>query len=405
MEPDLLDEDMFARNDFWSTLAWLRANAPVYRHPEPDGRGFWALTRYRDIVGVYSDHERFISGKGMRLGSDPAAVEAVAQRMLIVSDPPAHTALKRALNRAFTPAAVQALEGDVRSAVGDILDWGLEAGELDFIECAKRIPNFVVCAMMGIPRSQWEYFGEVTTQAFESTSEEERSGAHAEIFLFFTELLDERRANPGDDLVSMMALELQVSDAAGEHRRLSDEEIVFNCNGVLAGANETTRYTTAGVVLALIENPDQWQLLRESGGAAVPTAVEEALRWTTPGVHALRTAVEPATIGGHEIEPGDRVTLWNSSANRDEDVFDDPHRFKVDRRPNRHIAFGHGPHLCLGARLARLELAVFFEELLARVGRIELTADARFNASNFTWGVCSLPVRLHPTRKPAVAAG
>jgi cytochrome P450 len=182
----------------------------------------------------------------------------------------------------------------------------------------------------------------------------------------------------------------------GQDRLLTDEEIVFNCNGVLAGANETTRYSTAGGVLALAENPDQWRALRAGGEAAIPAAVEEILRWTVPGVHVLRTATRPATVGGVPIGVGDRVTIWNVSANRDEAVFADADRFLVDRSPNRHITFGAGRHLCLGARLARLELAAFLSELLDRVEKIELRGKPRYNASNFTWGLRELPLRLVP---------
>ncbi|MDH6139918.1 cytochrome P450 [Kitasatospora sp. GP30] len=399
MHIDLLDPGPFSRNEFWPVFAWLRANAPVYRHAEPDGPGFWVLSRYRDIVQVYGDSDTFSSRHGMRLGSDPAAVASVAQQMLIVSDPPEHTNVKRALSKAFGPAQLPKLEQMVAEVVGDLVAEAVDRAEFDFIELAKQLPNRVVCAMMGIPRGDWSWIGDLTTEAFDSPDEAVRSHAHSEIFLYFIELLRQRRADPGDDLISQIAFDVPVQES-GTERMLTDEEIVFNCNGILSGANETTRYSAAGAVNMFARLPDQWALLRRTGPAGIDSAVEEILRWTTPGVHALRTATRDTEIAGVAVAAGDQVTLWNVSANRDEELFDHPEQFRVDRHPNRHIAFGHGRHLCLGARLARLELSALLGELLAHLDGFELTGPALFNASNFTWGVRSLPVRL--LRAPAV---
>jgi cytochrome P450 len=404
-EIDLTSPDLFRGNAFWPVLAWLRANEPVHRHPEPDGTGFWVLSRYRDIADVYADHQTFSSRYGMRLDSDPAAVAAVAQRMLIVSDPPHHTHLKRVLSRSFGPSEMPRIEHLVRQVVREVLDDAVTGEPLDLIDLAKQIPNRVVCALMGVPRPDWEWIGAVTTDAFDSEDVDERRDAHSEVFLFFTELLQRRRENPGDDFVSRIAQDRVVTEEPPGERDLSDEEIIFNCNGVLAGANETTRYSAAGGVLALVENPDQWRALLDGGPAAVPSVVEETLRWTTPGVHAMRTATRDTTIRGVPIAAGDRVTLWNVSANRDEEMFADPDRFDIARHPNRHITFGHGRHVCLGARLARLELAVFYEELIRRVGAVELAGEPRYNPSNFTWGLRSLPVRLLPARMTVDAGG
>ncbi|MEU6309507.1 cytochrome P450 [Streptomyces sp. NPDC047014] len=400
MEIDLLDPGPFGRNDFWPAFAWLRAHDPVHWHPEPgseDG-GFWALTKHRDIMRVYADSDTFLSGRGMRLGSDPAAVAAVAQRMLIVSDVPHHTRLKRALQQAFGPQQMPRLEALVERVVGELVAESAEHDTLDFIDLAKQLPNRVVCAVLGIPRADWAWIGALTTDAFDSPDEAVRSSAHSEIFLYFIELLAERRARPGDDLVSQIAHDTLVDEGDGGERPLSDHEIVFNLNGVLSGANETTRYSAAGAVHMFAEHPDQWRLLRALGPAGIAPAVEEVLRWTTPGVHALRTAAHDTEINGVPVAAGARVTLWNVSANRDEEVFADPHAFRVDRRPNRHVAFGHGRHLCLGARLARFELGALLTEMLAVLDGFELAGPVSFNSSNFTWGINSLPVRLLRSR-------
>ncbi|MFJ6479337.1 MULTISPECIES: cytochrome P450 [unclassified Streptomyces] len=400
MEIDLLDPGPFGRNDFWPAFTWLRANSPVHWHPEPgsDDGGFWALSRHRDIMKVYADSDTFSSARGMRLGSDPAAVAAVAQRMLIVSDVPHHTRLKRALHQAFGPQQMPRLEAMVDKVVGELVAEAVERDELDFIDLAKQLPNRVVCAMMGIPRADWAWIGALTTDAFDSPDDEVRTNAHSEIFLYFIELLAERRARPGDDLVSQIAHDTLVDEGDGVERPLSDHEIVFNLNGVLSGANETTRYSAAGAVHMFAEHPDQWRLLRSLGQGGIAPAVEEVLRWTTPGVHALRTAVRDTEINGIPVAEGARVTLWNVSANRDEDVFADPHAFRVDRRPNRHVAFGHGRHLCLGARLARFELGALLTEMLGALDGFELAGPVTFNSSNFTWGINSLPVRLLRSR-------
>ncbi|WP_030762179.1 MULTISPECIES: cytochrome P450 [unclassified Streptomyces] len=400
MEIDLLDPGPFGRNDFWPTFTWLRAHSPVHWHPEPgseDG-GFWVLSRHRDIMKVYADSDTFSSARGMRLGSDPAAVAAVAQRMLIVSDVPHHTRLKRALHQAFGPQQMPRLEAMVDKVVGELVTEAVERDELDFIDLAKQLPNRVVCAMMGIPRADWAWIGALTTDAFDSPDDEVRTNAHSEIFLYFIELLAERRARPGDDLVSQIAHDTLVDEGDGVERPLSDHEIVFNLNGVLSGANETTRYSAAGAVHMFAEHPDQWRLLRGLGQGGIAPAVEEILRWTTPGVHALRTAVRDTEINGIPVAAGARVTLWNVSANRDEDVFADPHAFRVDRRPNRHVAFGHGRHLCLGARLARFELGALLTEMLGALDGFELAGPVTFNSSNFTWGINALPVRLLRSR-------
>jgi cytochrome P450 len=232
--------------------------------------------------------------------------------------------------------------------------------------------------------------------AFEGETELVRVGNHAEIFFYFTELLKERRRNPGTDFLSRVTTERRGTDFDGEERELTDEEIIVNCNGIMAGGNETTRYSAAGGVLAFIQHPEEWERLRTSGPAVIPTAVEEILRWTTPGVHVLRTAMRPTRIGDRDIAVGDKVTVWNVSANRDEAAFPAADRFYVGRTPNRHLAFGGGRHLCLGARLARLELTVFLEELVELVSEMELTGEPTYTASNFTWGTSTLPVRLTP---------
>lgn len=402
MRIDLKDPGLFERNEFGPVMAWLRANEPVYWHPEPDGRGFWVITRYDDIMRAYGDDDLYSSRYGMRLDSTPEAVAAVSQKMMIVTDPPEHSRLRQVVGRGLGRSAMPRIEQVIRRIVADAVARAADQGDMDFLAVAKRIPNFVVCELMGIPREHWEWVGDTTTEAFDAAEDADRVAAYSELFLLFTELLADRRAHPGPDFISLISQASPGSGKKSAGQELTDEEIVFNCNGVLAGANETTRYSMAGAVLEFATDPQCWQWLKDAGPSGVDSAVEEILRWTCPGVHALRTVTGDTEIAGVPIAAGDRVTLWNVSANRDESVFPDPDWFRLDRSPNRHMTLGSGRHFCIGARIARLELSSLLTELLARVDRFELTGTPRYNSSNFTWGLHTLPVRLVPTR---IAAG
>lgn len=395
---NLEDPALFSGNDFWPVLAALRARDPLYWHPSTstDQGGFWVLSKHADVAAAYLDSDTFSSRSGMNLGGDAAAVEAVAQQMLIVSDPPDHTRLKRALNEAFNRKQVLRLDGLIAGVVADIIAEAGHARTLDFVDVAKKLPNHVVCAFMGLPRVEWEWIGQITTDAFEGDTAQIRQAAHAETFLYFDELVRRRREQPSGDLVSAVigiadALSDEAADGTGG---LTDTQIVLNLSGILSGANETTRYSSAGAVLALAENPDQLRLLQDDTDAVAASAVEEVLRWTVPGLHAMRTLTRDRQLHGKTMRAGEKVTLWNCSANRDEDLFTDAGRFRIDRSPNRHLTFGAGRHLCLGARLARLELKTLLTSFGRGIGAVELTGEPVYNSSNFTWGISSLPVRL-----------
>ena len=397
MRINLKDPGLFERDEFGEVFAWLRANEPVHWHDEADGPGFWVLSRHADVSYVYSDDDLFSSRLGMRLDSQPEAVAAVADRMLIVTDPPTHTKLRQVIARGLGRSEMPKIERIVTEVSTDAVTSGVKAGELDFLSVAKRIPNQVVCDIMGLPREHWEWIGDTMTEGFDAPDAETRTAAYGELFLLFTELLDDRRQNPGEDIISIIANARQSSRGAdSDGRALTDEEIIVNCHGLLAGANETTRYCMAGAVLEFARNPEQWEWLRRADAKGIAAAVEEILRWTSPGVHVLRTVTRSTEIAGVSIAAGDRVTAWNVSANRDESVFDEPDRFLLDRNPNRHVTFGVGRHFCIGARVARLEMTAFLTELRSQVDRIELTGEPEYNSSNFTWGLHTLPVRLVP---------
>ncbi|GAA2143447.1 cytochrome P450 [Kitasatospora kazusensis] len=388
---DLADPARFADDGYLAELDRLREDDPVSRHPEADGPGFWVVTRHADVCQVYSNDSLFSSNRGMRLGGDPDAVRAVADRMLIVSDPPRHQRIRRLVGSAFTPRAMRALESSIRTVVGELMDTALESGSCEFVSTVARpLPTDLVCAYMGLPRADWRTVGELTTEGIDSEDEDDRFAANTELFLYFSRVIEQRRRQPGEDMISSM---LAAADEAAGPEPFSDVDLVMNFVGILIGANETTRYTVAGGLVALTEHPAQWQALQRDAGL-VDTAVDEILRWVAPAVHALRTVTSDTELHGHTLAAGDRVTVWTAAANRDPRVFEQPERFDLARTPNRQLSFGYGRHVCVGARLARMQIAAFVEELRTRVGAIELDGPVAWNPSNFTRGPIRLPVRL-----------
>lgn len=378
---DLADPALFAGGGPDRAYAELLRRGAVHRNECRDGSWFWAVVRHSDIVRAYGDAATFSSVNGIRLGSDPEAVGRAAQRMLIVSDPPVHSALRRIVGSTLTPAVLRRLDADLKRHVTELIDRTLELREFDVVsEIAARIPEAVICGLLGVPEADRRELLELTTRAFESPDDMARAGANADIFMYFDDLVSLRQRRPGTDVVSQLL-------AAG----LDPDDVVLNCNGLLSGGNETTRHALAGAVLAFAEFPDQLAALRANPDVA--TAVEEILRWTTPAVYVLRTVTRPTEVSGVTMAAGDQVALWNAAGNRDPEVFADPFRFDLSRSPNRHLAFGHGRHTCIGARLARLEIAAFLAELCRRVAGVIVTQPPVWNGSNFARGLSRLIVR------------
>jgi cytochrome P450 len=396
--PDLFEAGLFDGTAFYDAFAWYRRHEPISWQSLGDD-GFWSVTRYEDVVSVHRDTRRMSSTSGMRLGSEPGAVAAVADRMLIVSDPPAHTRMKRTLIQPFSAAMLDRAEQHVNAVVARVVHRALgEDG--DVMRRLKRIPTDVIAAIMQLPPSDWEWIGDTTTQAFEAPDERVRLSANSEIFTYFYDLVAKTRSGGTNQFVAGL-----LADTTREgHPCVSDEELVFNLSGVLAGGNETTRYTLAALTLELARRPDQWRRVRD-GKVDLRLTTEEALRWSVPGMHVMRTAAEPTRLGDVEIEAGQRVVTWIGSANRDESIFTRPDEFDAGRHDNRHLTFGAGRHLCLGSRLARLEITAYLETLRASVDRLHLTGDPHYNGSNFTWGIDRLPLRLEPRRNVSADNG
>lgn len=402
MIQDIADPALYESGDPVAVWAHLRATTPVFWNEHPPGSGFWAVMAYEPALEVYRNTHAFTSELGMRIDSDPAAIKAAAGRMLIVTDPPAHQELRQVMSSAFLPRVVATLTESMRSVIEPLVMAALRKDSIDFVsEVASVLPAAIICNIMNVPQSDRSMMVEMTSKAFGASvgvearcpagqserTELERTEAHAEIFAYFSDLLERRRRNSGDDVISALI----GGEMSG--RRLTDTEILMNCDGLLTGANETTRHASAAGLIALIDNPDEWRRLR-NGEVGIDSAVEEVLRYTSPALHVMRVATRDVEVGDQLVRAGDSVAVWNSSVNRDETIFADPDRFDLGRSPNRHLTFGVGPHFCLGAMLARVELKVLLEVLAERVAHIELAGAVRRMRSNFMWGIEHLPVSL-----------
>jgi cytochrome P450 len=348
---DLTDLDLFTTGDPDAAFRHLRSHAPISWNPQADGPGFWVVVRHADVVRVLRDAAAFSVEKGMRLAVNRGRGDPAAGRMLVVTDPPRHDRLRAVVQHAFTTRSAARLEDHVRRLVDELL--APLPARCDFAtDVAARLPVAVICGLLGVPRADGDRMLELTNAAFGSTDAEYRAGApsparaallaHHDILAYFSDLLAARRRRPEDDLVSVLA------EASVDGVRLTDEEVQLNCLNLLVGGNETTRHAAAGGLLALLQHPDQLRRLR-ADPALLPDAVEEVLRWTSPGLYALRTAKVDVDVAGTAVLAGQAVTVWMASANRDEAVFPDADRFDVGRRPNRHLTMGTGTHFCLGA--------------------------------------------------------
>jgi cytochrome P450 len=389
-----LDDPDFYLDDVDAAYQRLRADAPVYWC---ERAGFWAAATYAGVDHVSRNPQRFCSGQGVivndpvRNGSLPAAPPSI-----IYMDPPAHVRYRRLVSKAFTPRMVSALEPRVRTLARQSLD-GLPAGvPADFVEhVAVPLPMLVIAEMLGVPSEDRERFKRWSDAIIEGadTGPEATMATVQELFAYFLQALEERRRAPRDDLVSALAL----AEVDGE--RLADDEVLMFCMTLLVAGNETTRNLISGGARALMQFPDQRGKL-VADRTLIRRAVEEMLRWVTPVKTFARTATEDTAIEGQPIAAGDYVVLLYASANRDEAVWGPTaDRFDVTRLPDPgHLAFGIGPHSCLGFNLALLEGRVLFEELLARFPDFELAGEVERLRSTIMNGIVRMPVVFHDRR-------
>ena len=394
---NLADPSTYAVGPPHAFFDWLRAEAPVWWHESDEyPPGFWVCTKYRDVIDIERNTAVFSSARGGAL-----LVEQVegTELMMLNQDAPQHTRLRNLVARGFTPKVTKQLEAPIRESARKIVDAVIDRDDAyDFVpNLAAELPLVVIAELLGVPYEDRGKIFEWSNRMIGAEDPEYGAGgpeaammASMELYAYAQSLADSRRERPLDDIVSTLI------NAELEGEKLSDIEFnVFVLLLSVAG-NETTRNLISGGMYTLLTHPEQMERLQGDLDGLLDPAVDEMLRYVSPVMYFRRTATQDAEIRGVPIAAGDKVTVWYGAANRDEDVFPDPHTFDVGRTPNEHIAFGgRGPHYCLGASLAKMEIKVMFQEMLTRLPDLALAGDIERLHSNLINGVKHLPVRNH----------
>ncbi|HET9656766.1 MAG TPA: cytochrome P450 [Kineosporiaceae bacterium] len=406
-EVDLADLDVFERNEAWGMFDTLRAQDPVHWNPESGGNaGFWAITRYEDVERIDKDPQTFTSTKFTNLEEPPEEFQD-RRRSILETDGPRHQALRKLLLRDFSVAQLRRYEGFLRDLARVTVETALQQDEFDFVDAiAADFPIQVLARLMAVPDEKipqlisWgnEIVGatdpDYARVLIDSPEAEKykhlpfRSPASQEIFEYGRQLAAQRRGGDGDDLVSKL-----LNRSPEDGIPLSANEYDNNFLALVVAGNETTRQAIGHAMKALIDRPDQLKWFLDHPDRS-QVAVEEMLRFASPIYHFRRTATRDVELHGKRIKEGDKVVLWFASGNRDESRFADPHTLDLSRFPNDHMAFGKGPHSCLGANLARLEIKIMFETLLPRLESIEQAGEIVRVRSNFVNGIKRFPVRI-----------
>jgi cholest-4-en-3-one 26-monooxygenase len=393
---DLCNPQLFVPSVPHELFAELRRTSPVFWHEEEGGVGFWSVMGYHDLVAVNRDSSTFSSYKGGALMMNWNDEILAQQRLMMLNmDPPMHTRYRRLVNKGFTPRMVHELEDRIVERTRELIGSAKDKAEFDFVsDIAAELPLQVIAELMGIPQEDRHKVFDWTNRMVGSNdpefleAPELATAAAMELFAYADALTVERKANPHDDLVSILAH----AEIGGDQLDQLEIDMFFMLLAV--AGNETTRNQLSHGMLALMENPDERRKLIEQP-ELLESAIEEMLRYASPVMHFRRTATRDTEIGGQHVAEGDKVVFWHASANRDEAVFDDPDRFDIARSPNDHVAFGGGgSHFCLGANLARLEIRIMLTEILREMPALELSGDVQRLCSNFINGIKHLPVAV-----------
>jgi len=394
---DLSDGQTFAHGFPHPFFTWLRDNDPLYWHEPtaitPDGEGFWVVSRYADVDSVIMDPQAFSSDKGgtRTAGGTTIKDELSAGKVMNQTDDPLHKRLRAIVNEGFSVRAVSALEGELRRRTRELLA-GLERGQhIDFaLRVSREIPTQAICIVLGVPEEDRLTLADWIDHGIAAPSDEVIAEEYVrKVRRYAQGLIEAKRAAPQPDIFSTIVHARFAADGS----TLSDHELRSFFGLLFPAGAETTTRAISGALLTFIEHREQWARLRAEP-ALMRSAVEEIVRWTTPSCYKRRTATRDLMFAGKRIREGDKVTFWEMSANRDERVFERPFEFDIARNPNRHLGFGAGVHFCLGSSLARLELRVVFEELLASTLDFELDGEPEWMPNNRLVGLKSLPVRV-----------
>ena len=393
---DLLDPASFAHGHPHDQYRWLRQHDPVHWHDEPDGAGFWAVTRYADVQAVSRDPKTFSSWQGgVMIPDGGPELLAGSRLMMLYMDPPDHTRYRLLVNKGFTPRGAAGWTDRIGELAAQIVDQVIEQGECDLVTAlAGEMPSYVIAELMGIPIDDGRRLYELTEimhSGDASLSLEQRAGAVAEMHAYAAGVATIKRQHPRDDLATRLV------EAEVDGDRLSAEEFNWFFLLLVNAGGDTTRNLVAGGMEALFQHPAERNRLVANPATLMPSAVEELLRYVSPVVHMRRTTTVETDLAGTAIAAGQKIVVFYASANRDERVFDEPDRLDVGRVPNPHLAFGGGgPHFCLGAHFARVETSALLTEMLTRMPDVEPAGEPERLVSNFIAGPRHYPVRFTP---------
>jgi len=394
MQIDLLSPSTFVGGQPHDQFDWLRQNDPVHWHEEPGGRGFWAVTRFEDVWAVDRDFSNFSSEPTIMIADAPGGGNGGLgpYKMMLMMDPPEHTGFRKLIRSEFTLPSARLRGERIAQLARQIVDSVIRKGECDFVaEVAGEMPSFVIAELMGLPledgRELYKH-----TETIHTAPEALPPGAGAQavgaMFQYASQLIAEKRARPGDDLASrLLACEV-------DGRKLEDPEFLLFFLLLVDAGGDTTRNLLSGGLLALMAEPEKLTWLKADLPARLPAAREELLRWTSPVIYMRRTARHDVELAGAKIREGDKVVMYFGAANRDPAKFDRPDVLDLAREPNEHIAFGTGPHGCLGQHIARIEIDAMLAEVLTRMDGFELAAETEWLPSNFISGPKAMPIRF-----------
>ncbi len=405
-DADITSHDAYTNGVPHATFDRLRFEDPVHWTDEADGSGFWSILRYDDALAVSRDVANFTSARGIRL-EEMDEEETAARRTMMELDPPEHTRYRRLVSKGFTRRTVESYEGVIRELAVEVIEEALQESQFDFVKAiAEQLPMRMLGRMLGTSDEDGHKLvawgdallgntdPEFTDYPVDLTDTEQfrmvpfRSPASIQIFQYAQEQAAKRRGCPVNDVIS------QLLEPTSDGQPLTDLEFNNFFTLIVAAGNDTTRYTMTHGLWSLMNHPQLWDAWKANPGLT-PTAVEEVLRTSSVTMHFRRTATNDIELRGKKIKAGDKVVMWFNSANHDPDAFANPYRYDLARESNDHMAFGrNGPHLCLGAWLARMEVRLVFEELMKRVDRLELAGPVDHLRSNFIAGIKRLPVRV-----------